>query len=159
MHIALAETDQVVARCHPVMVQLRPHPVDVNESLRRSNASLPRDSGWLTLKTATRSWRLRACVQEMLAHGRLLYVDDLVSAALRSHGDGALMAWLVAYAREQGCVSLQLDSGVQRYDAHRFYFSQRMHIASYHFALKGEVFAQRALHAAAGSSTSASTGR
>ncbi|MDI9546398.1 MAG: GNAT family N-acetyltransferase [Chloroflexota bacterium] len=162
MHIALAETDQVVARCHPVMVQLRPHLADVNEFVAQVKRQFAEGFRLAYVEdgdavVAAAGFR----VQEMLAHGRLLYVDDLVSdAALRSHGYGAaLMAWLVAYAREQGCVSLQLDSGVQRYDAHRFYFSQRMHIASYHFALKGEVFAQRALHAAAGSSTSASTGR
>jgi hypothetical protein len=29
-----------------------------------------------------------------------------------------------------------LDSGTHRRDAHRFYFRERMHISSYHFALK-----------------------
>jgi hypothetical protein len=28
---------------------------------------------------------------------------------------------------------LDLDSGVQRHDAHRFYLRERMHISSHHF--------------------------
>jgi GNAT superfamily N-acetyltransferase len=78
----------------------------------------------------------------MLARGWHMYVDDLVTDELgRSRGYGAfLMDWLVARAREEGCDNLDLDSGVQRFAAHRFYFRQRMTISAYHFALplKGE---------------------
>ena len=31
------------------------------------------------------------------------------------------------------CTVIDLDSGVQRHDAHRFYFRERMHISSHHF--------------------------
>jgi hypothetical protein len=67
-------------------------------------------------------------LQEMLAHERFLYIDDLVNAATqRSHGYGeALIEWLKTYTRTAQCLSLQLDSGVHRFDAHRFYFTQRM---------------------------------
>lgn len=58
-----------------------------------------------------------------LAHGRSLYVDDLVTGAQwRSHGYGAaLLGYLVDLARERGLESVRLESGVQRVDAHRFY--------------------------------------
>jgi hypothetical protein len=49
---------------------------------------------------------------------------------------GALFDWLVQLAREHECRELHLDSGVQRFDAHRFYLGKRMHITSHHFALK-----------------------
>ena len=67
-----------------------------------------------------------------------MYVDDLVTdAEARSRGYGdALFDWLVNYARTQGCTRLDLDSGVQRFAAHRFYFRKRMHISFYHFALE-----------------------
>jgi GNAT superfamily N-acetyltransferase len=70
-----------------------------------------------------------------LAHGRFVYVDDLVSdEAARSSGHGKrLIDWIAAYGEEHGCVSLQLDSGVQRHDAHRFYLRERMDIVAYHF--------------------------
>jgi len=46
-----------------------------------------------------------------------------------------LMDWLIERAREAKCTSVDLDSGVQRFDAHRFYFARRMTIRSYHFSL------------------------
>lgn len=79
-------------------------------------------------------------VLENLAWGRFLYVDDLVTdEARRSHGHGeALFAWLVAHARAEGCDQLHLDSGVQRFGAHRFYLARRMDITCHHFAMKLE---------------------
>lgn len=73
-----------------------------------------------------------------LAWGRHLYVDDLVTAdTFRSRGAGAAMiAWLKAYARQIGYNQLHLDSGVQRFAAHRFYLRERFEISSHHFALR-----------------------
>ncbi|RFU82816.1 GNAT family N-acetyltransferase [Streptomyces triticagri] len=66
---------------------------------------------------------------------RKLYVDDLVTAArARSTGVGReLLAHLEVRARELACHRIELDSGAQRSDAHRFYFRERMHISGYHF--------------------------
>jgi GNAT superfamily N-acetyltransferase len=74
-----------------------------------------------------------------LAWGKHVYVDDLVTAERhRSTGAGAAMiAWLKQYGRAQGCRELHLDSGVQRFAAHRFYLRERFHIESHHFSLKG----------------------
>ena len=72
-----------------------------------------------------------------LAWGRHLYVDDLTTLpAARGRGYGAaLMEWLIARARDEGCAELHLDSGVgpERESAHRLYFGSRLRIASYHF--------------------------
>jgi GNAT superfamily N-acetyltransferase len=67
---------------------------------------------------------------------RKLYVDDLVTASDgRSQGVGhALLAELEERGRAAGCTVLDLDSGVQRHDAHRFYLRERMHISSHHFS-------------------------
>jgi GNAT superfamily N-acetyltransferase len=77
-------------------------------------------------------WRLIATV----AMGRKLYVDDLVTTSTRrSTGVGrALLAELETRARKAGCSVMDLDSGVQRFDAHRFYLRERMHISSHHFS-------------------------
>jgi GNAT superfamily N-acetyltransferase len=66
---------------------------------------------------------------------RKLYVDDLVpSAAGRGRGVGrALLAELSRRAREASCRVIDLDSGVHRRDAHRFYMRERMAITSFHF--------------------------
>jgi GNAT superfamily N-acetyltransferase len=68
--------------------------------------------------------------------GRKLYVDDLVtSSARRSAGVGrALLAELEARARAAGCSVLDLDSGTQRRDAHRFYHRESLTVRSFHFA-------------------------
>lgn len=77
-------------------------------------------------------WRLVACTSA----GRKLYVDDLVTAVTaRSQGVGArLLDHLLDRAREAGCTVLDLDSGVQRSDAHRFYMRERMIVSAFHFS-------------------------
>jgi GNAT superfamily N-acetyltransferase len=77
-------------------------------------------------------------VSESLACGKFLYVDDLVCRSDdRSQGYRTeLFSWLIDYARIQNCQQLALDSGVQRFAAHRFYLSHRMEITSHHFTLK-----------------------
>ena len=67
-----------------------------------------------------------------------MYVADLVTdAAARSQGyGGRLFDWLVNHAIVEGCQQLDLDSGVQRTGAHRFYFGKRMHVTGFHFALQ-----------------------
>ena len=78
-------------------------------------------------------WR----VMEMLAVGRHVYVDDLVTdAAARSRGFGkAMLDWLKAEAGRLGCVRLQLDSGTQRQDAHAFYLREGLRIEAFHFGV------------------------
>ncbi|MFB9659947.1 GNAT family N-acetyltransferase [Glycomyces mayteni] len=67
---------------------------------------------------------------------RMLYVDDLVTAAdARSTGIGsALLEHLERRGRELGCTALHLDSGTHRRDAHRFYMRERLTIRAFHFA-------------------------
>jgi GNAT superfamily N-acetyltransferase len=76
-------------------------------------------------------WRIVATT----VAGRTLHVDDLVTAAAaRSTGVGeALLAELERRGRAAGCTLLDLDSGVQRHDAHRFYLRERMQISAHHF--------------------------
>ena len=44
-----------------------------------------------------------------------------------------MLEWLRSTARAEGCSAIDLDSGVQRHRAHRFYFDQGMYIACHHF--------------------------
>ncbi len=138
MQVRVAETDADVERCYPVMMQLRPHLT--RESLV-AQVKRQREREGYQLVYVEDEGQVRALAgfrfQEMLARGWHMYVDDLVTDEMgRSRGYGAfLMDWLVARAREEGCVNLDLDSGVQRFHAHRFYFRQRMTISAYHFAL------------------------
>lgn len=74
----------------------------------------------------------------LLFSGRTLYIDDLVTRdSDQSRGFGAaLFEWIADYAREHDCQHLTLDSGVQRFAAHRFYLKRGMDITSHHFQLK-----------------------
>lgn len=135
MNIFPAQTDAEIERCYAVMAQLRPHLVapEFVRQVRRLQGQ-----GFL-LAALEDDGAVRAVAgyrfQEKLFSGRNLYVDDLVTdSTQRSRGHGkSLLSWLVAEARAHGCVQLELDSGVQRFDAHRFYFRERMHVSAYHF--------------------------
>ena len=80
---------------------------------------------------AVAGWRLVATTVAL----RKLYVDDLVTASdRRGQGAGAaLLSELESRARDAGCRVLDLDSGTDREDAHRFYFRQGMVIRGFHF--------------------------
>ena len=71
----------------------------------------------------------------LLYAGHTLYVDDLSTReAARGQGLGtALLDWVEAEARRLGCDELHLDSGVQRFPAHRLYLKFGFDITSHHF--------------------------
>jgi hypothetical protein len=77
-------------------------------------------------------------VMQNLSYGKFLYVDDLVTRANQKRNGfaGMLIDWLAKHAKEQDCASLVLDSGVQRFEAHRFYLGYEMDITAHHFVRK-----------------------
>ena len=135
--IWLAESDEQIARCFPVMLELRPHLAQ--ETFVRLIRLMQREGYLLAALEAAGEVRAVAGfrINVILARGKNLYVDDLVTAeASRSHAYGAtLLQWLIQYARDKDCDSFDLDSGVHRFRAHRFYFREGMHIKAYHFTL------------------------
>jgi GNAT superfamily N-acetyltransferase len=68
-------------------------------------------------------------------HGKEMYCDDLVSdATVKVKGVGnALMQYLSDTGRARGMTKLTLSSGVQRAQAHKFYFREGFTISSFHF--------------------------
>ena len=134
--VRLAESAEQTARCFPVMAHLRPYllaeefvgRVEVQQAQGYRLAYL--EDGDAVIAVA--GFR----VMEMLATGRTMYVDDLVTdPTARSQGHGqAMLDWLQGYAREAGCETFSLDSGTHRQEAHAFYFRERMRVTSFHFA-------------------------
>ena len=119
----------------PVLQELRPH---LDADALRTVYAEGRPQGYRFLAALDGDRCVGVAGYRVLATafvGRRLYVDDLVTAsASRSTGVGAaLLGELERRAREAGCTVLDLDSGVQRHDAHRFYLRERMHISSHHF--------------------------
>ncbi len=141
MVVRIANTDAEIAGCHAVMAQLRPQVPEADFVARiRSQMDEGYELAWIEDDGAARGVAKAVAgfrLINTLSLGRHIYVDDLVSDnPARSAGyGGALLDGLAEEARRRGCVGLDLDSGVQRFDAHRFYFRQRMSIAAYHFTL------------------------
>ncbi len=139
VRIAEAKNPETIARCFPVMRQLRMHFTD--EQTFVAQVERQRADGYRMAFVEDED-EVRAVagyrMSESLFAGRYCYVDDLVTdESVRSFGyGGALFDWLVAESRAAGCVNFQLDSGVQRFAAHRFYLAKRMIIASHHFTME-----------------------
>jgi len=136
--VRIARSDDEIQRCFGVMKQLRTH-LDEAEflpTIRRLQVA-GFQLAYLAEKGEVRAVAGFRFIDNLIS-GRILYVDDLVTdAGARSKGHGtALLIWLVEQARGMGCSHLELDSGVQRFDAHRFYLTNRMEISSHHFSLK-----------------------
>lgn len=123
-----------LTRAERVHRQLRPQlPDDYSGKMRRVFA------GGARMCVAAQGERVLGVavyrISENTFSGVHLYVDDLVTdEAERSKGVGqALMEHLQRRARESGCETFCLDSGVQRARAHQFYFREGMHISSFNF--------------------------
>lgn len=136
MTIQIAQTDAQILACYTVMHELRTHisEADFLPQVKRQAeaqgyrlAYLEEDSAVVAVAGFH--------IEEALAWGKYLYVYDLVtSEGARSAGYGkALLDALKELAREAGCAQLHLDSGVQRFAAHRFYLREGMFISAHHF--------------------------
>ena len=138
IEIAVARTDEEILACHEAMSFLRPH-IARNEFVARVRKQA--ELGYRLAGARDEAGVVRCAagyrVLLQLHCGGVLYVDDLSTAqGERAKGYGnAMLDWLVEQAKAEGLDELHLDSGVQRFDAHRFYFRKRMHISSYHFRL------------------------
>jgi GNAT superfamily N-acetyltransferase len=135
--VQLAQSDAQILSCFPVMLQLRPF-LEMTDFVKRVREQMLAGYQLAFLTTANRVVAVAGFrISQNLAYGKFLYVDDLVvDETERSHGYGEqLFNWLIKYAKQNHCQQLTLDSGVQRFEAHRFYLRHRMKIASHHFSL------------------------
>jgi GNAT superfamily N-acetyltransferase len=137
--VSKVSTDEQILAVHQVMHQLRPN-ISRNEFL--ATVKRIQETDGYQLAAVYDEGAVRAVagyrVIEMLWCGKILYVDDLnTDERFRSKGYGkVLLDWLKNEARAQGCGQIHLDSGVQREQAHRFYFREGLTITAYHFRLE-----------------------
>lgn len=119
----------------PVLRELRPHLTRemLEQVLEEGRAQGLRFTALFKdeICVAVAGWRVIANTSAI----RKLYVDDLSTTSTeQSHGHGAtLLNALMERGRDLGCRSIELDSGVQRHAAHRFYLRERMDINAHHF--------------------------
>jgi GNAT superfamily N-acetyltransferase len=137
MNVRIAKSDAELERISGVLLQLRPafNPLTLAAQIKQQMSA-----GYQVAYVESDGEVLCVAgfvVGTKLAWGKHIYVDDLVtSATRRSLGTGATMiSWLKSHARELGCTQLHLDSGVQRFGAHKFYLREGFSISSHHFAI------------------------
>lgn len=136
--IEFATTDTEIADCYDVLSQLRPHikREDFVARVRRQMDDFGyrlvylKDGGEVKAVAGIR-------ISEWLHGGKYLEIDDLVAKdGERSKGyGGKLFDWTVELAKAENCDHVRLLSGVQRFDAHRFYLKKRMNIEAHYFTI------------------------
>jgi GNAT superfamily N-acetyltransferase len=134
--LRLADRDEDIAACFPLMRQLRPHLADRSELLARVRRQ--GKEGYRLLG----AWQGRHPVgaagyrmQENLIRGRFVYVDDLVVLdSERRNGIGAqLLDEVARLARDAGCSWLTLDTALDNALGQRFYFRWGLLSTALHF--------------------------
>ena len=134
--LELPQGDPRWSAAFPVLRELRTHLTTelLDQVLQEATAQGLRFTGLFLGEecVAIAGWRVIANTSAI----RKLYIDDLcTAAAARSRGyGGQLLSLLTERAAALGCYTIELDSGVQRHDAHRFYLRERMDIVSHHFS-------------------------
>ncbi|WP_066959452.1 GNAT family N-acetyltransferase [Microbulbifer sp. Q7] len=139
MKVNLLESDEELNEVCAVLLQLRPQ-YDL-DSLK-VQVKLQREAGYRLAYVISGENILCVAgfvIGQKLAWGKHIYIDDLVADERhRSSGAGALLVdWIKQYAKEIGCSQVHLDSGVQRFQAHRFYLREKFNIESHHFSITG----------------------
>lgn len=137
MKIIIANSLSDIQNCYPVMVQLRTT-LSKDEFIERIEKQ--QKDGYKLVFVTDKGKVVSVAgfrISESLAWGKFIYVYDFITdKESRSEGYGdKLFDFLVEYARKEKCKQFHLDSGVQRFDAHRFYMKKRMIISSHHFSL------------------------
>jgi len=140
MKILIQSTEAELEKCFRIIHQLRPH-LDINQFIAQTKRQKI-ESGYTLVFAEDESNNFLSVagfrIAEFLAWGKILYVDDLVTDIVhQSKGFGSsLLKWLDAYARKMNCKEIHLDSGVQRFQAHRVYLQHKMDITCHHFGKK-----------------------
>ena len=131
----------LLARAEPVHRQLRPHLAD---DYAATMAGIFADGGEMIVAMNSAGDVAGVAVYRCFRNtfsGVRFYVDDLVvDVSQRSSGVGkAMLAWLRQEAARRGANGLQLESGTQRTQAHKFYFREGFVINAFSFKQDFEV--------------------
>ncbi len=136
--IKIADTDEKILLCSEVVLDLRPHITSENY-LKVIKNMISKGYTLLYIETEGKAVAFAGYVRGFKLHrGDSIYIDDLNT--LKEHRKfgyaGILMDAIFDFAKQNGISEIHLDSGVQRFDAHRFYLKRGFNITSHHFAIK-----------------------
>ncbi len=133
--VQLADSEKSILKCWEVLYALRPHLVK-SEFLSLIKKMQADKYVLLFIEGEGKALAALGFVEGINLHrGKYIYIDDL--STLSDHrGKGlatSLLNWVFDYAKQNGVEQVHLDSGVQRFDAHRLYLNYGFHISSHHF--------------------------
>lgn len=133
-----AKTDSQLIECFSLMKVLRSH-LELEDYLSAVKQQMQDGYKIVCLQAEGQIVSLAGYrISHNLAWGKHLYIDDLVSLETRrSLGYGKrLLEEVIELAKQEGCKQLHLDSGVQGFEAHRFYLREGFKISSHHFSME-----------------------
>ena len=135
-NIKTAVTDDEIANCWEAMFLLRPmlkqaEFVALIKSLQNEGYILVylEENGRAVSVAGYRIFTMLYC-------GKMLYIDDL-STLESCRGKGyasVLLNHLYEIAKQENCLTVQLDSGHGRTAAHKLYFKENFTIIGFHFS-------------------------
>lgn len=131
------ESREQIALCFDVFKELRPHldkDTFIEQVVRQQKQSYSIVGVMVDGRVVSAAgFRYTEC----LAWGKALYVDDLSTLpSSRGHGHAAMLIdWLIDQAKINGCNGLHLDTGHQRYSAHKLYLKKGLNIVAHHLSL------------------------
>lgn len=128
-----------IKACFAVMKELRPHLKDEASFIEQVQRQHKNGYHLVALYEGNKVSALVGYrFLETLAWGKFIYIDDLITHTIsRKKGYGAmLLEWTIELAKKEGCQQVHLDSGYQRFDAHRLYLNQGFELICHHFGLK-----------------------
>ncbi|MFC3114057.1 GNAT family N-acetyltransferase [Cellvibrio fontiphilus] len=136
--ILIANTDQEINSCFSVFKELRPT-LNYQEFLPQVRRQESQSYQIIAIRQHGEIKSVagfRFC--EFFAWGKVLYIDDLATLSSdRGHGyASSLLAWLIEYAKTEGCKGVHLDSGYARHAAHRLYLQKGFRLSGHHLSLE-----------------------
>lgn len=136
MEVKIAHTDNDILKCFKVIKELRPHLKEENfVSLVKKMMTEGYELAYIeenNIAVAAVGFRYL----QLLYNGTQYYIDDLTTLP-ESRGKGyagKLLDYVETVAREKGFGAVTLDSGHQRFDAHRLYLNKGFKIVAHHFS-------------------------
>ncbi len=136
MEIKIASTKEDISKCREVMLVLRPHLI--NESFVTTVLEMTVEG--YTLAFIEEDDKAVAAIGfrylQFLYNGKHFYIDDLSTLPeYRGKGyAGKLLDFVVEKAKANGYKAVTLDSGYQRFDAHRLYLNKGFTLNCHHFS-------------------------
>ena len=138
MQMLILDTPTDIAKSFDAFVELRPHLINVQKFIEQ--VMTQQKEGYKII-ALVQDDEVRACigfrVLTMLAWGKILYVDDLITKQkYRNQGYGKfLLDYVTTIASHNECDQIHLDTGYNRHAAHKTYLNHGFEFNSHHLVL------------------------